>query len=178
MNRAIFLDRDGLINKDNEYISTIDNFEFIPRTIDALKKASQSNYKLIIITNQSGIGRGYYTIEDYKKVEKYMLDYFEKNNIKIDKVFFCPHNIDEGCECRKPKTKFFMQSQKEFNIDLTQSFMIGDKTADIKAGHDAGCKTILVKTGKAGKDNTYDIKPNFIAQDLYSAISLILEDKK
>tara|TARA_B100002003_G_C14091865_1_gene525146 strand:+ start:819 stop:1355 length:537 start_codon:yes stop_codon:yes gene_type:complete len=178
MNRAIFLDRDGVINKDNEYISKVEDFEFIPKTIDALKKAIKNNYKLIIITNQSGIGRGYYTLEDYKKVESYMLEELKKESINILGVFFCPHNYDGNCDCRKPKTKLFMQAKDKFNIDLDQSFMIGDKTADIKAGHDAGCKTILVKTGKAGKDGFYKATPDFIAQDLYSAISIILEDKK
>ena len=177
MNKAIFLDRDGVINVDHQYVSKIENFEFIPKTIEALKKASESDYRLIIITNQSGIGRGYYTLEDYKKLERYMLNEFKKESIKILEVFFCPHNYDGNCECRKPKTKFFREAKDRFNIDLDQSFMIGDKTADIKAGHDAGCKTILVETGKAGKDGHYETKPDFIAQDLYNAISIILEEK-
>jgi D-glycero-D-manno-heptose 1,7-bisphosphate phosphatase len=179
MNKAILLDRDGVINIDHEYVHKIENFEFIPGIFEALKKAQDSNeYMLIVVTNQSGIGRGYYTLEDYRKVEKYMLDSLKKNRIKIEKVYFCPHNFDENCECRKPKTKFLLDAKKEFDLDLKKSYMIGDKTADIKFGKDGGCKTILVLTGKKGEDGYFDVKPDFIAKDLNNAIDIILEDKK
>jgi D-glycero-D-manno-heptose 1,7-bisphosphate phosphatase len=177
-NKALFIDRDGVINIDHGYISKIEDFKFIPGTIKALKRIPNDEFKLIIITNQSGIGRGYYSLEDYKNVEAHMLNLFAKDDIKINKVYFCPHDYDEECECRKPKTKFFNDAKKEFDIDLSKSFMIGDKTADIKAGQDAGCTSILVLTGKAGQDGFFNVKPDFIAKDLYNAIDLILEDKK
>jgi D-glycero-D-manno-heptose 1,7-bisphosphate phosphatase len=177
--KAIFLDRDGTINIDHEYVHKVENFEFIPGIFEALRKAQDSKkYMLIVVTNQSGIGRGKYTIEDFKKVERYMLDSLKKEGIRIDKVYFCPHNFDEGCECRKPKIKFLLDAKREFDIDLNKSYMIGDKTTDIKFGKDGGCKTILVLTGKKGEDSSFEVKPDFIAKDLNNAIDIILEDKK
>jgi D-glycero-D-manno-heptose 1,7-bisphosphate phosphatase len=179
MNKAIFLDRDGVINIDHEYVHKIENFKFIPKTFEALKKVQDSKeYKLIIVTNQSGIGRGYYTLEDYKKVEKHMLDCFKKEGIKIEKIYFCPHNYDANCECRKPKTYFLKKAKKEFDLDLDKSYMIGDKTTDIKFGNDGGCKSILVLTGEKGEDSYFKAKPNIVAKDLNNAIDIILEDKK
>ena len=177
--KAIFLDRDGVINIDHEYVHKVENFKFIPKTFEALKKAQNSKeYILIIVTNQSGIGRGYYTLKDYKKVEKHMLDCFEKEDIKIEKIYFCPHNYNENCDCRKPKIKFLLDAKKEFNLDLNKSYMIGDKTVDIRFGKNGGCKTILVLTGKKGKDGFFDVKPELITKDLNNAIDIILEDKK
>lgn len=176
MNKAIFLDRDGTINIDHGYVHNLKDWELIPRSIDALKILQKAGYLLIIITNQSGIGRGYYTLKDFEKINDYMLKQFSKDNIDIKKVYFCHHDPDENCECRKPKTFFIKQAEKEFNINLSQSFVIGDKTADIKTGVDSGCKTVLVLTGKAGKDNTYDSKPDFVAKDLYNSTKFILKE--
>ncbi|MCK4522272.1 MAG: HAD family hydrolase [Nanoarchaeota archaeon] len=179
MNKAIFLDRDGTINVNYGYVHQINNFDFIPRTLDALTLIStKGDYKLFVITNQSGIGRGYFSIKCYKKLENHMLSYFEENNIKISKVYMCPHRPDNHCSCRKPKTKFLMDAKREFNLDLNKSYVIGDKTTDVKMGKDAGCKTTLVMTGKKGEDKSYGIKPDFVAKDLYNAVEIILNRNK
>jgi D-glycero-D-manno-heptose 1,7-bisphosphate phosphatase len=177
-NKGILLDRDGVINIDYGYIDKIKDFEFIHNSIKALRLLSCANYKLIIVTNQSGIGRGYYSIEDYNEVTDYMLKKLKENNIKIDRVYFCPHAPKENCKCRKPKIKMLKDAEKDFNLALRKSYIIGDKTADIKAGEKAGCKTVLVRTGKGGRDNSYDVKPDYIANDLLDAARWIKNNEK
>jgi len=173
MNKAIFLDRDGTINIDYGYVYQIDKFKLIPKTLNALRLLSK-NYQLIIITNQSGIGRNYFSLENYKRLEAYMNNLFQNAQINISKVYMCPHKPEDNCDCRKPNIKFIKQAEKELNIDLKNSFVIGDKTTDIKMGKNAGCKTILVETGKAGKDKNYEVSPNFIVKDLYQASRTIM----
>jgi|SRR3989338_7134881 len=180
MNKAAFIDRDGTINVDKEYVYKIADWELIPGAIGALKKLQKEGYLLIIITSQSGIGRGYYSEKDFEKLTDYMLKQFSEEGISIKKIYFCPHAPEDNCICRKPKTFLIKKAQKELYIDLKKSYVIGDKTADIKTGKDSGCKTVLVLTGKAGKDGKYDAKPDYVAKDLYNAANMILniEHKK
>lgn len=145
-NRAIFLDRDGVINLDTGYASKIEDFIFLDEVINSLKKFQEIGFKLFIVTNQSGIGRGYYSIEDFKKLTEYMLEVFKKENISIIEVYFCPHHPDDKCKCRKPGIFFLKQAEKDHDIDLTNSWVIGDKLTDIKMGEKAGCKTLLIKS--------------------------------
>ena len=178
MNRAIFLDRDGVINIDHGYVYEIKDFEFIPEALEALKTLSKSKYKLFVVTSQSGIGRKYFGIEDYEILTTHMLDIFKKKDIRIDRIYTCTHHPDDNCECRKPKIKFLLDAKREFNIDLTESFFIGDLEKDIKTGKKAGCKTILVLSGQTKNDKDFKVKPDFIAKDLYNAVNIILGDKK
>lgn len=183
MNKAIFLDRDGVINIDRNYVYKVEDFEFIPRAIGALKMLSKTDYKIIIITNQSGIGRELYTHEDLKKVMDFMYKEFDKHKIKVEKkYYFCPHHPTKGigeyrveCDCRKPKTGMFKQAQKDFDIDMSKSFYIGDLEPDMVAGRNAGCKTIFVLSGHGKKEDLKDVKPDFIAKDLYEAVEVILD---
>lgn len=176
MKKAVFLDRDGVINVDKGYVCKVKDFEFIEGAVNALKKLHNSGYILVIVTNQSGIGRGYFTEEDFQTVNRHMLNLFDEEGIKISKVYFCPHSPKEDCSCRKPNPKFIKDAEMELGIDLKKSYVIGDKTADIKSGADVGCKTILVQTGKGGEDECYEIMPDFTAKDLYSAVKLIMGD--
>lgn len=129
-NKAIFLDRDGTINVDKNYLYKIDDWEFENGAIEALKILQNLGFKLIVISNQSGIGRKYYTKEDADIIFKYMEEKLKKENIKISKSYYCPH-YNEECECRKPKLGLFYQAQKEFDIDFSQSYAIGDKLRDL-----------------------------------------------
>lgn len=171
--KAIFFDRDGTINEDKGYVGKVKDFKFLPKALDALKLLSKTKYKVIIITSQGGIGRGYYSHEDFMKINRYMLNEFKKEKIRIDAIYFCHHAPEERCNCRKPATGLIEQAKKRFNIDLKKSFVIGDKTSDIMLGKNVGCKTILVLTGKAGKDNKYSIKPDFVAKNLLEAVKII-----
>ncbi|MEA2050813.1 MAG: D-glycero-beta-D-manno-heptose 1,7-bisphosphate 7-phosphatase [Campylobacterota bacterium] len=148
MNKVVFLDRDGVINIEKDYLYKIEDFEFIDGVFESLKYLQNLNYKLIIVTNQSGIGRGYYSIKDFNTLTKWMLDEFEKRDIKIDNVYFCPHTPDTKCECRKPKIGMIKQSSKLFDIDYENSWLIGDKDSDIQMAINANISnTIQVKSG-------------------------------
>lgn len=130
MNKAVFLDRDGTINKDYGYVFEIEKFEFIEGVIEGLKILSNLGYKLIVITNQSGIARGYYSEEDASKIFNYMKEKLLKEGIVIEKIYYCPH-IGDNCNCRKPKLELFYKAQKEFDIDFNESYAIGDKIRDL-----------------------------------------------
>ena len=151
MNKAIFLDRDGTINVDRGYTYKIEDLKFKKNAIEGLKLMSGLDYRLIIISNQSGIGRRYFTEEKLKKFMDHMLSMLGKNKVKVDKYYFCPHKPDDKCSCRKPKTKLVKQAELDFNLNLKESFFIGDKSIDIETGKKTGCKTILVKIGHDGK---------------------------
>ena len=146
--KTIFLDRDGVINKELNYLHKIENFEFIKGIFEACNHFQSLDYKIIIITNQSGIARGYYDESDFDIITSWMLAKFKKNNVNILDVFHCPHSPNENCSCRKPKPGMFLQAKKKHNIDMQNSWMIGDKETDIIAAKNAGISnTILVKSG-------------------------------
>lgn len=172
-NIAVFLDRDGVINKEVSYLSRVEDFEFIPNAVEALKILSGTAYKLIIITNQSGVARGFFSSEQLSKIHEHMLGEFHKNRIKIDKIYVCMHHPDAKCGCRKPAIGLLKEAERDFNIDLKKSYFIGDKNSDIKTGKDAGCKTILVKTGYCGSDKEYEVLPDYLAEDLLDAVKFI-----
>ncbi len=146
--KAVFLDRDGVINVEKNYLYKIEDFEFIDGVFSSLKYLQQKGYKLFIITNQSGIGRGYYTQEDFDKLTSWMLQEFEKNGIEILQVELCPHTPDAKCSCRKPLTGMIDNILENFNIDLEKSWLIGDKSSDIMCAKNANIKnTIQVQSG-------------------------------
>ena len=175
---AIFLDRDGVINEEIEYLHNPEQFILLPNVIKGLKKLSNLGFRLIIITTQAGIGLGYFTKEDFYLVNKKMLSLFHKNGIILDRIYYCPHSKSSSCKCRKPEIALLKRAVKEVNIDLKNSYFIGDKTSDIKAGENINIKTILMKTGHFGKDYEYNIQPTFIANDLNKAADFIEADIK
>ena len=171
-NKAIFLDRDGTINIDKHYMYKIEDFEFVEGAEKGLKMLYDMGYKLIVVTNQGGIGRGYYTEEDLEKLNSYMEKRLLESGVKIEKCYFCPHHAEHGigkykadCSCRKPKPGMLIEGMKEFDIDPKKSYMIGDKMSDAEAGINAGVKPIIVKTGK---DITEEIEKSGI--EIYSSI--------
>ena len=152
--KTIFLDRDGVINKEINYLHKINDFEFIDGIFSACHYFETLGYKIIIITNQSGISRGYYNELDYKLLTEWMLSEFENNGVKILDVFHCPHAPKEECDCRKPKPGMFLNAQIKYNIDMENSWMIGDKEVDISAANKAGIlNTVLVRSGHMINEN-------------------------
>tara|TARA_B110000008_G_C16887728_1_gene531547 strand:- start:732 stop:1259 length:528 start_codon:yes stop_codon:yes gene_type:complete len=145
--KTIFLDRDGVINKDKNYVYKVEDFEFIDGVFTACKYLLAQNYKIIIVTNQSGIGRGYYSEKDFDNINAWMLKQFRKNDVNILDVFHCPHIPEANCNCRKPKPGMFYEAKNKHSIDLEKSWMIGDSERDITAANLAGIKnTILVNS--------------------------------
>lgn len=143
MRKALFLDRDGVINEEVNYLYKIEDFVFIDEIFAICKTYQQNGFIIVIITNQAGIARGKYTIADFEKLNNWMKTQFSEKGITIEKVYFCPHHPEftGECNCRKPKPGMIFQAQKEFNIDLSKSILIGDKISDIEAGLNAGIES-------------------------------------
>ena len=176
MDKAIFLDRDGTVVEDPGYVHKVKDFKLIDGAIDALKLL-KNDFRFFIITNQSGIGRGFFTLGDFEKFNNHLISTLKKNNIKIEKTYVCPHHPDEKCDCRKPNIKFIKEAEKEFNIDLKNSWVIGDLPCDIEMGKNTGCRTIYVLTGhgEKHKKDLNNIKPDFVAENIYEAAKIIIE---
>ena len=145
--KTIFLDRDGVINKEVNYLYKIDDFEFTDGIFDACLHFLNLGFKIIIITNQSGISRGFYNESDYQKITQWMLAQFENKYINILDVFHCPHGPNSTCNCRKPMPGMFLNAKTKHNIDMKKSWMIGDKEVDVIAANASGINnTILIKS--------------------------------
>ena len=146
MQKAVFLDRDGVINDGtNYYTYTIDSFVFNPRIFEGLRMLQVQGYMLIVITNQSGVAKGVYTIADVESVHAYMVTQLQKRGITITHVYYCPHHPDVStCQCRKPGTLLFEQAIAAYNIDIKKSYMIGDSKRDIEAAQKVGIQGILI----------------------------------
>lgn len=173
--KAVFLDRDGTINNDSGYVSDPEKFWLLPGVLEGVKQMQDSGYKIVVVTNQTGIGMGYYTREDFFKVNLEMFKHFSSAGIKIDKIYFCPHSLSEDCECRKPKAGLLKRAEEELNLDLSASWMIGDKAADIRAGKSAGCRTILVSTGHGEKERGL-AEEDFYVAGLQEAAKIIQKE--
>jgi D,D-heptose 1,7-bisphosphate phosphatase len=171
MDKAIFLDRDGTINVDKRYVYKPEDLEIIPGVIEGLKAFRKAGYRLITVTNQSGIARGYFTAEDYINFRNELLKKLNKNKVFLSGDYYCPHIQEDHCNCRKPKIGMLEQAQKDFNLDLKKSWIIGDHLSDIQAGKNAGCKAIHILTGHT----IVPIKQtDFVAKDMIEAAEYIL----
>ena len=184
MHIGLFLDRDGTINEEVDYLSSPHQVRLIPRAAQAIREANTLGITVIIVSNQSGIARGIFTEHDLKEVNTTLHDMLEREHAHIDAHYYCPHlpegtispyNID--CGCRKLNTGMLERAQKEFNIDLAKSFVIGDKISDIQTGNNAESQSILILTGH-GKDQVnlvqkQNVSVEYIANDLYDAVQHI-----
>jgi D-glycero-D-manno-heptose 1,7-bisphosphate phosphatase len=170
----VFLDRDGTINEDVGDLFDIEKLQFIPRSIEAMKML-QEKFLLFIETNQTGIARRDFTMEQYNRFNDQFLNILHDNGILIQKSYCCPHLIEDGCVCRKPSTYFLKQAEMEFGIDLTKSYTIGDHGSDIELGLNAGAKSVYVLTGHGSKHlNELEVKPHHICNNLFEAAVWIL----
>lgn len=184
MGDTVFLDRDGVINQDSDaYIKDPSEFEFIPKSPEAIALLSQNGFQVIVITNQSIISRGLAPKESLEAIFEKMKTGVTAAGGRITDIFYCPHVDEDRCSCRKPKPGLIFQAQKKYQIDLTRSFMVGDSTKDILCARNAGCaKAILVKTGN-GSGIWAELSrgprpPDYVAQDLYDAARWIIQSAR
>jgi len=174
--RAVFLDRDGTINEDIGDLYTVEKLRFIPGAIDALKLL-QEKFLLFIITNQAGIGKGNFTEADFLKFNKEYLSILNKEGIRIEGVFYCPHTEYDNCICRKPKTYFIDIASKKYNLDLKESYIVGDHPSDVEIGSRTRMKSMFLLTGHGKKhiDEIINIPGILISENIYDAALLILK---
>jgi D-glycero-D-manno-heptose 1,7-bisphosphate phosphatase len=172
--KTVFIDRDGTLIEEVNFLHRVEDLRFFDYTNEAVKLLKKHGFLIVIATNQSGIGRGVYTENQMHKVHEAIQTQLTE---KIDAFYFCPHLPDEGCHCRKPNLGMIEQACKDFAIDLNRSWMIGDKVLDVELGHNANIKTALVKTGYGEKDvNRLKNQPDFIAETLIEAVRFIIEN--
>jgi len=177
---VVFLDRDGVINRDSpDYIKSWSEFEFLPRSLTALERLSLAGWSLIVISNQSAVGRRLMPLAELERIHARMCSAIRDHGGRIVDIFFCAHHPREGCRCRKPKPGLIEQARRRYGIDLKRAVMIGDSAKDIECGRNAGCgRTVLVKTGngrQAQKELLQrQIFPDYIAADLYEAAAWIV----
>jgi len=169
---AVFLDRDGtlIVDPPDLRVDSIDELELFDDSLLALRELASLDFGVFIISNQAGIGEGRFSEAEFQAINSKAIEMFAPSGIKILKTYFCPHRADENCDCHKPKPKMLLQAAEEFNIDLANSYMVGDRESDIMAGVNAGTKTILVQTG-----NVPVVSPGatYVAPSLLEAVRYI-----
>jgi len=180
MKKVIFLDRDGVINKFPgyyKYVESESGFEFLPGSLEAISLLTRSGYDIFVVSNQAGVTKGIYSQQTLDNITEIMLREIESNGGKIKKVLYCIHTDDQKCGCRKPKTGLITEAIRNIDsIDLRSTFLVGDSIRDMKTGKAAGCKTILVLSGRAKIENKaeWELQPDFIVRNLLEATDIIL----
>lgn len=189
MNKAVFLDRDGTINVEKNYLYKKEDFEFIDGAIEGLKLLQDNGYLLIVVTNQSGIARGYYTEEDFKILNDWMLKELRRQGVRIEEVYYCPHHPEAivekfriNCDCRKPLTGLFKKAIDDLDIEIDSSWAIGDKIRDCSICETTGCKGILIERDERKeiieKVKSGEYKNVRYANNLLDAAKIITEEKQ
>jgi len=178
MHRAVFMDRDGTVSEEIGYMYDAGLYKVFSYAGPAIRKINEHGMKAVLITNQSGVGRGYFDEASVGNVHTILQTELAAHQAKLDAIYICPHLPEAGCDCRKPNPGMLLQAQRELDIDLTRSFVIGDKSIDIEAAHNAGAKGVLVLTGYGREEREkYKMKerqPDFIAEDLMEAVDAII----
>lgn len=180
MKKAVFLDRDGTINREVDNLRDLSQLHLLPGAARAIARLNKLGYLVIVVTNQPVVARGLITEKELDEIHAVLIDRFKKKGSHIDAVYYCPHHPEANlkkyrlqCRCRKPNIGLIKTAVEKFGVDTKKSFMIGDSTRDVLAGERAGLRTILVKTGYAGKDGKYKIQPDFFVKNLSKAVEII-----
>ena len=175
MEKVIFLDRDGTLNEEVNYLHRKEDLVLLPGVPEALKAFKDQGYRLVVVTNQAGVARGYYTEDDVKELHRYMNELLAGQGVKIDAFYYCPHHPEHGigkykvrCHCRKPETGMFEMAEQAFAVDKASSWMIGDKLIDMEAGRNYGVRTVLVGTGYGAGVHEEQKKKGDFPYDLYA----------
>ena len=178
-NKTVFIDRDGTINVNVEYLDNPENFQMYPGVAEGIKLLRDNGYKIIVVTNQSGIARGFFSEETLEKIHERMRNELLKKDAVVDAIYYCPHHPDDKCSCRKPNTKLFEKAMNDFDIDIRNSYIIGDRMLDVEVGFKMGLKTVLVPEQKELVEKEMkesDIKPDFICDDFFTGVKWILNN--
>ena len=183
--KILFIDRDGVINKDpggwteHSYVTRWEDFHFLPGAKEAIKRLNDSGYDIIVISNQGGVSKKYFSKIALDGLTEKMLKEIKSAGARIKKVYYCLHQDSDNCDCRKPKTGMFRQAEAEFGIKFAGIYFVGDGKTDIEAGKSAGLKTILVLSGKTELDKVeeWEVKPDHIVKDLAEAADLIIKNE-
>jgi len=174
--KAVFIDRDETINRDVPYCRRTEDFELLPTVGTGIRLLNQGGFKVVVITNQSGVGRGYFTEEMLEKIHRKMADELAKYGASIDAIYYCPHRPDENCECRKPKPKLAYQAIEDLHIDAQQSYVIGDRLMDVELAGNIGSKSVMIPTEFGRHElKEYNVSPHYIASDFESAARWIIQ---
>jgi D-glycero-D-manno-heptose 1,7-bisphosphate phosphatase len=180
--KVVFIDRDGVVNEfpgNGKYVTTLKGFRFIPGSLEAVQKLTEEGFKIFVISNQAGISKGIYPQKKLEQINNKMLTGVKKAGGKIRGTYYCTHRSDEGCDCRKPEIGMIRQAMRSIRKTVRSargSFFVGDTKSDMLTGYNAGCRTILVLTGRAKRHHTknWGVKPDFIVKDLRAATRIIL----
>jgi len=183
--RIVFLDRDGVINQfpgNGNYVTKVKDMHLLPRSMKAIKLLTEEGFHIFVISNQAGVGKGVYSRHKLNLINEKLLKGVEEAGGKIDKTYYCTHRSDAGCSCRKPETGSIKKAMKTLGRTVKSAkgkFFVGDTKSDILAGFNAGCKTILVLSGRAKRREVkeWGVKPDFIAKDLFAATEIILANE-
>jgi D,D-heptose 1,7-bisphosphate phosphatase len=175
-NKAVFLDRDGTINRDVNYCPSVEAFEFLAGVPEAIRLLNEHEFKVIVITNQSGLARGLFSEQTLSMIHEHMQNELAKQKAHIDSIYYCPHHPDDNCNCRKPSPKLILQAAEEHHIALEFSYMIGDHPKDIAAGKNAGCKTIWLENSLNKQANPGPVSAEYKALNLLEAVEWIISN--
>lgn len=188
MHRAVFLDRDGTINEQMGYINHIDRFQMLPGAAGAIRTLNEAGVPVVVVTNQSGLARGYFPAELLDEVHAKMEKALAREGAHVEAIYVCPHHPEAkeeryrlACSCRKPRTGLFEQAARELGIDLAASYVVGDRWSDVKAAVRCQATPVLVLTGYGKGDYQYigphqEVQPAFVAENLHAAVAWILAD--
>lgn len=173
MKRAVFLDRDGVINRkapEGEYVTRWDNFELLPGVAEAISSVNRAGWSVIVVTNQRCIAKGLVTAEEVEAIHRRMREQLAKMGARVDGVYYCPHDREPACSCRKPEPGLLLAAARDFAIDLQASWVVGDSETDVEAGRRAGCRTVRIMAD-TGHPNRGDV----VARSLFEACQALLE---
>jgi len=177
--RAVFIDRDGTINVDTDYVNSPEQLVLLPNAGKAIKLLNQNKLITVVASNQSGVARGYLTLRTLGAIHRKLRHLLKKEGAFLNAIYYCPFHPDDNAPCRKPAIGMAVKAQREHELDLKKSYMIGDSRVDIEFGNNIGAKTILVLTGKTKGDESWlkKYKIDCVAQDLLGAVLWIINDK-
>lgn len=175
--KIVFLDRDGTINVDSEFVCRREDWEWIPGAREGMKKLQEVGFLLAVVTNQTGIGHGLYTEQDMQKLHEYMAGELARAGIRLTALFYCPHRRDSGCSCRKPATGMIEQAERQMGpIDYGRSWVVGDKIADVEMGRRKGMKTALIRS-RYWQESDIEKQPDAVVDSLLEAAEVITSSK-